>query len=210
MMSRPAFRGDGMRPTLAIALVLALLLPGCNYITWYKQEGFVNVNLHMIGPQDTSLGDFRELQVALKGVTINQYLVLQPHFYSFGDQPKVLDLVAAGTKGQVIPLVSHTNMSVRAIESITLTMEVIKATDAAGKDVPVCHDGDQVTQFPCFFAPDNDAYRHQDRNIALQRGGTITVNFPLAVLRFNNNKVGQDPEYALIEDPTLLTVDVKK
>lgn len=206
VISAPGVTGTIMASRGRVVFLFALvaltpLLAGCNFRDWYNQQGRVNVALYTIGATNTSLGDFKTLQIAVYGVSIKQYLVIGSKEFKFDQQPLVIDLVEKGTKGERVMLVQNVLEDIRAIESITIHLDVIEAIDAGGKPVPICHESDKTTVFPCFFVPDNGAYRHQDRNIAIPRGGTLTIGFPLAVSRFGNP--GRE-EYSLFEDPSLL------
>lgn len=188
---------------LLVIVALTPALAGCNFRDWYNQEGKVNVALYTVGPTNTSLSEFRSLQIAIYGVSVKQFLVIGAKEFKFDAQPLVVDLVEKGTKGERVMLVEGITENIRAIESITLHLDVIEAIDAQGKPLPICHENDATTTFPCFFVPSNGAFRHEGRNIPVPRGGTVTIGFPLAVSSFGNpGRI----EYSLFEDPALIEV----
>ncbi|MFA5861412.1 MAG: hypothetical protein WDA16_06915 [Candidatus Thermoplasmatota archaeon] len=197
-----------MASTTRVAFLLALvaltpLLAGCNFKDWYNQEGKVNVALVAVGPTNTSLSEFSTIKIAIYGVSVKQYLVIATKEFKFDAAPLVIDLVEKGTKGERTMLVQNVQENIRAIESVTLRLDVIEAIDAQGKPMPICHENDETTAFPCFFVPANGAFRHQDRNIPVPRGGVLTIGFPLAVSSFGNpGRI----EYSLFEDPALVEI----
>lgn len=182
------------------------LLAGCNVKDWFSQQGNITIQIDPMGAANTTLTDFRKLTVAVYGVTIKQYLMLDSKQFSYGDQPKLFDFVEKGMKGEPIPVMTD-KINIRAVESVTLHLDVFEAIDAQGKNVPVCREGEPVASFPCFFMPLNGAYRHQDKQFSTVRGGSVTFNYPLGVRSVTEN--GQT-EYFIFEDVTLATVETSR
>jgi hypothetical protein len=185
------------------ALTLAPLFSGCSFADFYNQRGEVNVELVPIGPTNTSLAEFRSIKIAIYGVTVEQFLVIDRKQFSFAQQPLVIDLVEKGTRGETVPLVQNIQETIRPIDNVTLHLDVLSAIDAQGKPMPVCHEEDQTTSFPCFFVTQERAYPLGGRNFAVPRGGTLTLGVPLAVQQFGT---GTQIEYSLFVDPSIAVV----
>jgi hypothetical protein len=180
---------------LAVILVATPALAGCNFQQWSKLEGTVNV---FIAPQPaakTQLNDFQKLKIGIVGVSIKQVGVLDTKEFSYGADPKLIDLVASGRSGEKIKVAS-TSIPIRAVESLTVRIEVELAVDASGHELPSCHPGETVVSKPCVSTPVNGAYRIDQKNIAIPRGGAVDAYFPLAVLYDATSK-----EYFIQSDP---------
>ncbi|HWH09024.1 MAG TPA: hypothetical protein VNX21_07470 [Candidatus Thermoplasmatota archaeon] len=195
------------RHAVALAcLLLAAPLAGCNFKDFYNQMGTFHVVLVPQGPENSSLTDFRSLKIAVYGVSLRQQLTLQPKEFSFGEAPLVVDFLEAGLKGERIPLATG-KMNLRAVDNVTLRLDVIEAVDAQGKDIPTCYEGEPVESFPCFYMPTNNAYRLQEPQFAPPRGGTVTFGFPLAVKTIT---VQGDTEYFFVGDPADAIIEKKR
>lgn len=186
-----------------VPLLLVIVLPafaGCNVKDWYNQNGTVEIDMKPMGTSNTSLGDFRVLKIAVYDVTAKQIDSANPQSFSFtsgGQAPLIVDLV--GKAGQAIPLASfHTNL--RAIESVTIHIDVVEAVDAAGKSLPGCHPGQPVVSKPCVATPADLGYRAAEKSFSPPRGGKVVFGFPLAV------RAGGG-EYFIQYDPTQATID---
>lgn len=192
-----------MAPSRAMQVLLVLVatsaLAGCNVKNWYNQEGIVHVALAPVGPQESALNDFRSLKVGILGVSIKQLGTVSPKNYAFPDGPLMVDLVAAGRAGETIPLTQE-KFNIRAIESVTITLQVLEAIDAAGKVLPNCHPGEPAESKPCVSTPINGAYRSAEKSFSVPRGGEVKFDFPLAV------QYG-DREYFIQHDPSLVVIE---
>ena len=195
------------RHAVALALVvLAVPLAGCNFKDFYNQSGTFHIHLVPQGPENSSITDFRTLRVAVYGVSVKQQLTVQTKEFSFGDAPLVVDFLDAALKGERIPLATG-KQNLRAVDNVTLRLDVLEAVDAQGNEVPTCHEGEPVERFPCFFMPDNNAFRLSEPHFAPPRGGEVTFGFPLAV---KSVTVRGDTEYFFLGDPADATVEKKR
>jgi hypothetical protein len=170
---------------LALGLILVALMPGlagCNFKDFYNQEGLITIQL---APTKTainsSLNDFREVRIAVYGVTIRQIQSIDPKSFSYPvSDPLLLDLVAKA--GERVPLTQfRTNL--RATQSVTVRLDVVEAIDAAGRNMKVCHEGEKLanTDYPCFFVPEQLSYTYNNHSFSPPRGGEVVVAFPLVV-----------------------------
>ncbi|GEM_PF-3887667 len=166
---------------LALVLVATPMLAGCNFQQWARQEGTVNVFVAPLSPAKSNANDFQRLKVGIIGVSIKQVGSIDTKEFTYGSDPKIIDLVAAGRSGEKSKVAS-TVIPIRAVESVTVRIEVEDAVDAAGKTIPSCHPGEPVTSKPCISTPANGAYRIQEKPVAIPRGGAVDAYFPLAVL----------------------------
>ena len=187
-------------------LLAAVPLAGCNFKDFYNQNGTFHVVLVPQGPENSSLTDFRSLKVAIYGVSVRQQLNIQSKEFSFGDAPLVVDFLDKALKGERVPLATG-KMSLRAVDNVTVRLDVIEAVDAQGKDVPTCYEGEPVEAFPCFYMPTNNAYRLTEPQFAPPRGGTVTFGFPLAV---KSVTVEGDTEYFFVGDPALAVIEKQR
>ena len=190
-------------PFLLALVVLTAFMAGCDARDFYNQNGTFHIHLVPQGPENSSLTDFRTLNLAIYGVTVRQVLSANPKEFSFGETPLVVNFIEAGLAGERIPLASG-KQNLRAVESVTIRLDVVEATDAQGKDIPVCYEGRPVPSFPCFFMPSNNAFTLGEPQFAPPRGGTVTFGFPLAV-----KTAVQDgkTEYYLVGEAARATVD---
>lgn len=184
------------------ALLLALLaltpaLAGCNAKDWYNQQGTVSVELVSLGGAETSIDNFRSIRVALYGVSIKQVGAVNTKEFSFGDQPPIVDLVELAKTGETVPLAEF-KFNLRAIESVTVYINILEAVDAAGNSMQICRPEDTVEKWPCFFMPSNGAFRYDQKSFSPPRGGSIEVGFPLEVLYATQ---GSKSQYFLAIDP---------
>lgn len=171
----------GLRRALPILLVLLLpAFAGCNAKDWYNQMGTVQVDLAPQGATNTSLNEFRTIKVAIYGVTVKQYLAADAKQFSFGANPLVIDLVEKGRAGERVTLAEF-KVNLRAVESVTVHLDVVEAVDAGGESLQICRLQDTVEKWPCFFMPDNNAFRYDEKSFSPPRGGEAVVAFPLAV-----------------------------
>lgn len=185
------------RRALLLALVMAMpFLAGCNFNQWAKQEGTVNVYIMPQPAASSSLNDFQVLKVGVLGVSIHQAQVINPHEFAYSGDPKVVDLVANGHEGKAIKVAS-VSLPIRAIDSITVRIEGEEARAAAGNDITFCYPGKPNVKHPCVSTPENGGYTIESHNIAIPRGGTVDVYFPLAVKY-------DAPEYFIQADPALM------
>lgn len=195
------------RQALAVACLLAAVpLAGCNFKDFYNQNGTFHVVLVPQGPENSSITDFRSLKVAIYGVSVRQQLNIQSKEFSFGDAPLVVDFLDKALKGERVPLATG-KMSLRAVDNVTVRLDVIEAVDAQGNDVPTCYEGEPVEAFPCFFMPANNAYRLAEPQFAPPRGGTVTFGFPLAV---KSVTLEGDTEYFFVGDPALAIIEKER
>lgn len=185
-----------LRPLLLATMVVATsALAGCNLRDWWDIQGTIKVTIVPQGPTNTSLDDFKTLKIALYGVSLKQTGNIDTMEFSYGDDPLIIDMVARGRAGESVQ-VAETKASLRAIESVTIHIEVVDAVDAAGKSLPACHPGEPVASRPCVSTPKNGAYRLTEVSFSPPRGGEVTYGFPLAVLlnpRANEYFIQADP-----------------
>lgn len=188
------------RRVLLFALVLVLpAFAGCNVNNWMKQQGEVKVFLAPQGPQKSALNNFQKLKVAVLGVSLKPADSIQTKEFTFGTDPLVVDMVDKGTHNARVQL-AQTTLSLRAIETITVRIDVTEAVDSTGKELPVCHPGEPVASRPCVSIPANGAYRIEGKPFSTTRGGVVDANFPLAIL-FD----APSNEYYIQADPALFT-----
>ena len=186
---------------LRVLLVLALVpsLAGCSFSDWWNLKGTVYVDLAPQAPGKSSINDFRTLKVAVHGVSLKKAGAVDPYEFSYGTEPLIVDMVAAGKAGNRIRMVEN-KTTLREFESVTVRIEVIDAVDASGKTLPACHPGQPVASRPCVSTPVNGAYRIE-RDFSPPRGGTATFVFPLAVHYSQDSN-----EYFIQGDGTLAEV----
>lgn len=189
-------------------LVLATLpaLAGCSIRNWYNQEGLVTVELAPQPAKNSSLNDFTRVRVAIFGVTVRQVDSANPKVYTFGDDPRVVDLVAAGRAQERVPLAQF-KTNLRATSDVVVRMEVVEVVDAAGETMATCKLADEVEKFPCFFVPDNGAYTYNQKPFAPPRGGEVVVGFPIAIKFAQQGRVS---EYYLEADPALIELENRR
>jgi hypothetical protein len=193
------------RFALLAALVVATpVLAGCNLKDWYNQLGDVKIFLAPVGPSNSSIADFRTLQIAIYGVSVKQVLIVDPKDFTYASPP-VTDLVAAGARGERTQI-AQVKETIRPIESVTVTLDVVQALDAQGKSVPVCREGQAITGNPCFFLDAQGFIRFSDRNIPISRGNVEDFTMPLQVL---SRTQGGQTEYFLNMDQSQATVVVE-
>lgn len=190
----------------AVLLVASTALAGCNLKDWYNQRGTVRVMLAPIGPDGTDLLDFQQITVAIYGVSVKQYLIIDSKEFTFGDQPKLFDMVEAGTKGTAIPLL-ETTLNIRAIESVQLRLDVLDAVDARGASLPICRENEPAESFPCFFVPKDGVYYHEGAQFSTPRGGSVTFHYPIGVKAITQ---GGQLEYFLYEDPSKVVIETAR
>lgn len=195
--------GSRRVPFLLAALLVSTAMAGCNFRDFYDQNGTFHIHLVPQGPENSSLTDFRTLNIAVFGVTVRQVLSASPKEFSFGETPLVVNFLEAGLNGERIPLATG-KQNLRAVESVTLRLDVIEATDAQGKDIPVCYEGQPVPSFPCFFMPSNNIFRLGEPQFAPPRGGSVTFGFPLAV---KTAVLDGKTEYYFVGEAALATVE---
>src|SRR5581483_11883587 len=123
---------------LALVLVATPMLAGCNFQQWARQEGTVNVFVAPLSPAKSNANDFQRLKVGIIGVSIKQVGSIDTKEFTYGSDPKIIDLVAAGRSGEKSKVAS-TVIPIRAVESVTVRIEVEDAVDAAGKTIRSCH-----------------------------------------------------------------------
>lgn len=192
------------RQALALALVvLAVPLAGCDFKDFYNQMGTFHIDLVPQGPENSSITDFRTLRIAIYGVSVKQQLTVQTKEFSFGDSPLVVDFLDAALQGERVRLATG-KQNLRAVDNVTIRLDVLEAVDAQGNEVETCYEGEPVESFPCFFMPDNNAFRLQEPHFAPPRGGEVTFGFPLAV---KSVTLEGDTEYFFVGDPALVVVD---
>lgn len=182
---------------LALVVLVTPMLAGCNFQQWAKQEGTVSIFIAPVSPSQSQSNDFQHLKIGILGVSIKQVNVLDPREFTYGNDPKIIDLVAGGAKGEKTKVAS-TSLPIRAVESVTVRIEIEDAVDASGKAIPGCHPGEPVPSKPCVSTPANGAYRIQEKPVAIPRGGAVDAYFPLAVLYDKASN-----EYFIQSDPAL-------
>lgn len=191
------------RALLLALLVLTPALAGCNVKDWYNQRGTVHVELVSLGGANTSLDHFRSITVVLYGVSVKQLGSVDSKEFSFGEQPPTVDLVQMAKSGAPRPLAEFT-VSLRAVERVTVYLEVIEAVDAAGNSIQVCRLEDTVEKWPCFFMPSNGSFRYDAKTFSPPRGGSIDVGFPLEVKYAQR---GTKSQYYLDNDPNQIRLE---
>lgn len=203
----PGVRMAARRRALALGLVvLAVPLAGCDFKDFYNQMGTFHIELVPQGPENSSVTDFRTLRIAVYGVSVKQQLTVQPKEFSFGDSPLVVDFLHAALNGERVRLATG-QQNLRAVDNVTIRLDVLEAVDAAGHEVATCYEGEPVERFPCFYMPGNNAFRLEEPRFAPPRGGEVTFGFPLAVQAVT---VEGDMEYFFVGDPALATVEKKR
>lgn len=168
------------RALLLALLVLTTALAGCNAQDWYHQRGTVRVELLSLDGSNTSLDNFRSVTAAVYGVSVKQAGSVDTKEFSFGDQPPTVDLVQLGKTGQVMRLAEF-KISLRAVESVTVYLDIVEAVDAAGNSMQICRPEEKVDRYPCFAVPSSGAYRYNQKQFSPPRGGSIDVGFPLEI-----------------------------
>ncbi|HET6404634.1 MAG TPA: hypothetical protein VFH78_08295 [Candidatus Thermoplasmatota archaeon] len=198
-----------MRHRKALLLALLVVMPafaGCNVKDWYNQMGTVRIQVRVIGDENSLVGQFQSVKVALYGVTLRQAGdALNPKFFSFGDQPKIVDLVTFAREGEEIPITEfRTNL--RATERVQLKVVVIEAIDAAGNPLEICRETSRPARFPCFFQYTDDAL-YYEKPFSPPRGGEVIVHFPIAVKYASRGAASQ---YFLFADPALVELENRR
>lgn len=200
-----------MLPLPRLLIVLALLAgasatAGCSFSDWYNQSGRFYIEIAPQGPENSSIGDFQRLKIAIYGVSMKQVGFVNTKEFSYADEPLVIDFLKAGREGERI-LVASDRMNIRAAEHVTVRLDIAEAVDAQGRPIPTCKLNQPTpATFPCFLLDDNNAYR-LERQFSPPRGGEVTVGFPLSV---KTVVFRGDTEYFLIVDPALATIETKK
>lgn len=174
MLPRPA--------AVAVLLAFSVLTAGCSVRDWYDQKGTVKIELQPVGADRSDIENLRSARVAIHSVSLRQVSSASPEEYAF-DPALVVDLAAEGKKGSVIPLVED-KFTLRAIESVTIRLEPLGATEPSGASIDGCYQGVPHDP-PCMRVAANGAYR-LTTPIAIERGGTTIFTFPLAV-RYDAN-----------------------
>lgn len=210
LMPLPLSPGPNMRsPRMRLVLIGALLvltpaLAGCNFKDWYNQRGDVRVFLQPVGPNNSSISDFTSLKIAIFGVTLKQLLVVDSQAFSYGASPLILDMVTLGARNERLE-VAQAKESIRPLETITITVDVIEARDAQRREIPVCREGTTSDAQTCFFL-DAKGFIRFERNIAINRGGTVEITMPLQV---KVATVGTKTEYFLVSDVSQAVIENK-
>lgn len=193
------------RPAVLLAvLLLSTTLAGCNVQDWYNHMGTVNVSLAPTGVQESRIGDFQTVSVALYGVSVKQVDSINTKEFSYGDQPLVVDLAKLARDRERLPITQF-KMNLRAVETITLRMEVLEAVDASGRSLEICRPGDEIERFPCFAVPDNGAYVYDDKPFSPQRGRVLNVGLPLDLQYLDSGP--RNEYYFLAIDPNRLVLE---
>lgn len=190
--------------------MLILLVPataGCNVRDWWNMEGTVHFGVKAVSRDESpvpgyrsAMGDFRELSVAVVGVSVKQVGEINPRHFSFQDEPLVVDLVDIERRGVGVPL-AREKLTIRAIEQVTITMVGFRAVTAAGDELEFCHPGQQGVTKPCVSMPSNGGYRHNERNFSSERGGESEFLMAFEVLYTPEGR-----EYVLFRDPAQATI----
>lgn len=186
------------RRALLLALVVATpMLAGCNFSQWAKQEGTVNIFVQIQPTGNMAqLNQFQYLKIGIVGANIKQVQAINGKDFSYPTDPKVVEMVEMGRQQGSIKVAS-TSMPIRAIEAVTVRIDGIEAKSAAGQPIDFCYPGQKGVTKPCISTPQNGAYIIGQHNIAIPRGGTIDVYFPL-ILDFG------DGEYFIKTDDAYL------
>lgn len=180
-------------------------LAGCNFKDFYNQNGTFHIDLVPQGPANSSLADFRSLKIAVSSVSVKQVFAAQTKEFPF-DPPIVIDFLDAGMNGERVRLATG-KQNLRAVNNVTIKLDIVEAVDAQNMDIPTCREGQAVVRFPCFYMPPQNSFRLQEPQFAPPRGGTVTFGFPLAVktVTFEGNS-----EYFFVGDPALATVEKER
>ena len=204
-------RSAVLPPRRALLFAILLVMPafaGCDVKDWYNQNGTVRVQLEIQGAKGNHLDEFRSIKAAIYGVMLKQSgESLNLKQFTFGTDPKIIDIVESGKKAESIGLTEF-KTNLRATDRVAIRMAVFEAIDAAGNSMQVCKQTDTPDHFPCFYQPDDDLLSFQadveQKSFAPPRGGTVIVHFPLAVKYAQQGRVA---EYFLFADPALVTLE---
>lgn len=192
---------------LAALLIAMPMMAGCNVKDWYNQEGHVVIKVAFQGDRNTSLGDFRSVKAAIYGVTMRQADAADVKHFAFpDDDPLIVDVVEKGRKQESITIADF-KTNLRASDRVALRIVTFEAIDAAGNSMPICRLKDAVSNYPCFYQPDNSALLYEEKPFSPPRGGTVTVGFPVSVMYAQKGRVA---EYFLYADPGAVTLEVDR
>lgn len=179
---------------------------GCNVKDWYNQNGTIRFQLEILGNSSSMVNEFQSVKVALYGVSLRQRDALNPLHFTFGTEPRVIDLVTYAKEGEEIPVTEFKSNMVPVV-SVQLKVVVIEAITASGENIAVCRLADRPEKFPCFYQPDDDSLRYEEKPFAPPRGGEVTVHFPVAIKYATRGLASQ---YFLFADPTLVELENKR
>lgn len=195
------------RTALALAFVMFMpALAGCNIRDWYNQEGYVSLDLFMDEGANSTLDQFRSIKAAVYGATIRQLGTADAKHFTYGESPRIIDLVEMGAKDERIR-VTDFKTNIRATDQVTFRVAVFEAIDAAGNNMEICRLNDSDVKFPCFYQPENAALVYNEKSFSPPRGGSIVVGFPLTV-HFASQ--GKAQEYFLFADPGRVTLTLER
>lgn len=199
---------------------MVMIMPafaGCDVKDWYNQSGTVRIQLEPQPAQGSHLDSFKSVKAAIYGVSLKQAgESLNVKHFTFGKDPKIVDLVDAGKKGTVIELTEF-KTSLRATERIAVQIAVFEAIDAAGASMEICRLADTPQRFPCFYVPDDDLLLFEgcpstdatcrEKSFAPPRGGMVVVHFPVAIQYAQDGPRG---EYFLFADPAKVGLENRR
>jgi hypothetical protein len=191
---------------IAVFLLVAAMpaLAGCNVQDWYNHVGTVQIQLDIQPATASRLNDFQLVKVALYGVTLKQAGdAINAKQFSFGAQPKIVEIVQLGKTGGSIPLTEF-KTNLRATERVQVKLVVFEAIDAAGNSLEICRLGTKPARYPCFYQPNDDALYYEEKPFSPPRGGLTVVHFPVAI---KYAQQGQATQYFLYADPTLVELE---
>lgn len=171
---------------LAVLLVLAVSLSGCNAKDWYNQQGTVRFEMAVYAdvPADLNtesrIEDFERLRVTLRGGQLRQEAAAS----SINSPAKsdIYDLVALAKSGDRVRLVEE-KVSMRGFSQAVLRLEVIDGLTAAGESIPGCERGETIEDPPCIRYQTGGSYPAvlDPSDFQVPRGGTMTIVMPVGI-----------------------------
>ena len=166
---------------MALAIVLAVALSGCNLKDWYDQVGTVRVELRVVGAEESDVEQFQSLRLTVRSAQVRQQAAANP-LTSAGGEAVIHDLARMARTGERAVLLEE-RVNLRGFESVGLKIEVIDGVSADGETIPGCEQGVTVQEPPCIRFARQGAYplTLDPAQFRVPRGGTMVIVFPLAV-----------------------------
>lgn len=171
---------------LAVLLVLAVSLSGCNAKDWYNQQGTVRLELAVYGDVPAELNtesrieDFERLRVTLRGGQLRQDAVAGS--INSPTMSDILDLVELAKSGDRVVLLEE-KVNLRGFSQAVLRLEVLDGITAAGEAIPGCERGATVEEPPCIRYDRAGTYARalDPSEFHVPRGGTMTIVVPVGI-----------------------------
>lgn len=171
---------------LAVLLVLAVSLSGCNAQDWYNQQGTVRLEMAVYGeipPELTTqsrIEDFERLRVTLRGGQLRQDAAASS--INSPAMSDILDLVALAESGERVLLLED-KVNMRGFSQAVLRLEVLDGITAAGEAIPGCERGATIEEPPCIRYDRAGTYARalDPAEFNVPRGGTMTIVVPVGI-----------------------------